>query len=86
MANQVKMELKLESGVAVEKFTSADDIVIVGDDGRSLYNICMKEDGTLEISSGSSSARFDGGPILDAGLVIEPKTSNVINISRKVYK
>jgi hypothetical protein len=80
------MNLQVETFGEEAKTFTAQEINIMGDDGRSAYSITMSEDGVLEVSSGSSSVKINGGPMKDAGLIIEPTACNVVKVSRKDRK
>ena len=57
---------------------------IIADDGRTLFDIHLLKDGTLEVSSGMTCKHK--GFILDSGLMVIPKASNDVLIARTKYK
>lgn len=61
-----------------------DAIDILADDGRELFSIHQKPDGSIEVSA--SSTIKHGGAILENLISIEPRCSNVVTIRRREYK
>lgn len=59
-------------------------IEIVADDGRSLYTIDLKEDGSLDIHTSGFVKHND--KILDSGLYVKPHACNMIKVFREEYK
>jgi hypothetical protein len=57
---------------------------IVGDDDRTLYDIRVFKDGSIEIAASSHTKH--NNIMLDTNLTIIPKGSNRIVISRPEYK
>lgn len=60
-----------------------DAISIVGDDGRSIFDISINEDGALDVRTGMTCKHND--KILDMSLSIKPNASNVVKIVRDEY-
>lgn len=56
---------------------------IVAEDGRTLYDVRVSEDGTLEVSAGGTVKQ--AGRVLDSQLMVRPHSTNVITIMREEY-
>jgi hypothetical protein len=88
MNKGAKMKIKNTFPVSetdiVEAVFEDGRVDIVAEDGRDLYSLRLLEDGTLEVSV--SGHVKHGDKILDTTLSIKPKASNLIEISRPVYK
>lgn len=57
---------------------------IVADDGRTLFEINLKSDGSIRIGAGTHCAHR--GDFLDDTLIVKPEAANVVVISRPVYQ
>lgn len=60
-----------------------NSIEILGDDGISLFTIDLKEDGSLEVHTGSFVKHND--VILDTNIVVTAKGGNWFKLRREVY-
>ena len=58
-------------------------IDILADDGRTLFCIKQKDDGSIDVSSGSFCKHNE--VMLDGQLIIQPVATNVVNVSRNEY-
>lgn len=63
---------------------NTDEIDIIADDGKTLYSIQLKKDGSLNI--GTVGFCKQDGKILDTTLNMMAKASNTIIIFRNTYK
>lgn len=71
------------SGDTTEYEMPSGGLEIIAEDGRTLF--CIHGiDGKIEISTG----RFckHKGKVLDTGIIVKPKASNLIEVSRVEYK
>jgi len=57
---------------------------IVGPDGRSLFDLTIHDDGSLEISANSCVCVND--TLLDDGILVKPRAANHIIVRREVYE
>lgn len=78
------MKIKPISNTELHDEINVREIDIIADDGRVLFTVYENADGGLEISSGGCVKHND--VMLDSGIDISPKASNIITVSRKVYK
>ena len=78
------MKIKPISSTELHTEIEVREIDIIADDGRVLFTVYENPDGGLEISSGGFVKHND--VILDNGLEITPRSSNIFTVSRKVYK
>lgn len=78
------MKIKPMSSTELHGEIEVKEIDIIADDGRVLYTIYEKPDGSLEISTGGCVKHND--VMFDSGIEISPKASNIITVRRKVYK
>lgn len=82
--------MKIRDGHAVingdeTTFTAkSGSIDIIADDGRALFDITLNKDGTISIFAVGSVKHQK--VILDDCLFIKPVSSNMIIVSRRVYK
>lgn len=60
-------------------------IDIIGDDGRPLFTIKQLECGGIEVSSTGFTVKHND-EILDSGLSVMPRASNVMVVSRVKYE
>jgi hypothetical protein len=58
-----------------------NSIDLVADDGRDLFTIKQLECGAIEISTGVTVKHF--GRFLEARVIVEPRASNILKVSRK---
>lgn len=63
-----------------------DEIQIMGQDGRSLYNLRICDNGTLEVSTHITAKAKGSNAILDTSLNIMPKAYNSVTVQRQIYK
>lgn len=68
------------------KLTSVqgDCIEIMAEDGRELFSVELKEDGSIYVRA-SSFCKFNG-EVLDTSLIVKPVASNLISVKREEYK
>ena len=68
-----------------DKIISIDhnSIDLVADDGRDLFTIKQLECGAIEISAGGPVRHF--GRVLEAKVMVEPRASNILKVSRKPF-
>lgn len=80
-----KMTLHIEDNfTGTEEREDVEQIRIMGDDGRSLYYLSLTDDGELEISTGMAAKQ--DGKVKDTALIVKPKASNAILLTRPDYK
>lgn len=57
---------------------------IEANDGRVLYTLKLNDDGSLEIAA-ESKVIHQEGVVLDTGLLVKPRCSNILIVSREEY-
>lgn len=67
-----------------QSISDTQSIDIVADDGGTLFTLSVSEEGVLEIAT--SGAVKHNGKVLDTGILIVPKCSNVIKVQREIYQ
>ena len=78
------MKIKPMSSTEIHDEIDVKEIDIFADDGRVLFTIYGKPDGSIEISTGGCVKHND--IMLDSGMNISPRASNMFTVSRKVHK
>lgn len=63
----------------------ADRVKFVTEDGKTVFEVSVNEDGRSINVRGVDVCRFDGGIYIEA-LVIEPKVSNSVDISTRLHR
>lgn len=58
---------------------------IIADDGKTLFGIELKPDGSLQIHGGSGYCKFNG-KVFEGTLIIEPVVSNVIVVRHPQWR
>jgi len=66
------------------EYSMPNGIEIVADDGKTLFSLSVDLDGTLEVSSGGGVVKHDTR-LLDSGLMVMPRASNVVRIRRALW-
>ena len=83
------MNIKLKATYPVNEDENKEIVIennsidILADDGRTLYSLELNEDGQLTVST-SSTVKVNE-KILDSQVIVKPKASNVVKISREEY-
>ena len=83
------MELKIRDGLATlnddttEITMPSGSLEIIAPDGRTLFDIRVLDDGSLEVSA--SSCVKIGDTLLDTGINIMPRACNQVYIRRNRY-
>lgn len=84
------MKLKIRDGHAVlngdktEYSMPSGTMDIIAEDGRTLFGLTLGKDGTLRIDAGTT-CKVDSG-ILDDRFTIKPVSSNVIELTKPLYR
>lgn len=73
----------IENDKTINEYKS-NGFEIVADDGKTLYSIRLTEGGRLEISGGSFCKHEN--VLLDERLIVQPRASNFIHVSRCKYE
>ena len=79
-----KIKFKAAYDKEAETMTADLAIDIMADDGRPLFTIKQLECGGIEVATPGSVARH-AGVMLDSGLSVIPRASNVVVIKRIKY-
>lgn len=61
----------------------SNGLEIVADDGRTLFRINLNKDGSIDVDTGMLCKH--SGKLLDTGMTIRPRATNIVKIERPEY-